>query len=359
MASVTQEAVLAELSKIQDPDLHKDIVSLGFVQNIKIDNSKVALDIVLTTPACPVKDQMREEATKLVSALPGVSTVKINMTSNVTKGRSQVRENYIPQVKNTIAVSSGKGGVGKTTVSVNLAVALAQSGATVGLMDADMYGPNVPLMMGVKEAQQGSEENKIKPAERYGVKIMSIGFFVPEDQPIVWRGPMIHGAIQQFLRDVEWGELDYLIVDLPPGTGDAQLSIAQLVPMTGAVIVTTPQDVALLDSRKGLEMFRKVNVPVLGIVENMSTFVCPHCSKSTDIFSHGGGEKAAEKLDVPFLGAVPIDPAIRQGGDEGRPIVSALPDSPQAKAFVAIAGKVAQQISVLNAAAPVELKIIQ
>jgi ATP-binding protein involved in chromosome partitioning len=359
MPSVTQEAVLAELSKIQDPDLHRDIVSLGFVQNITIDGGTVAFDVVLTTPACPVKDQMREEAHRLVSAIPGVSNVKINMTSNVTKGRSQVRENYIPQVKNTIAVSSGKGGVGKTTVSVNLAVALARSGASVGLMDADMYGPNVPLMMGVKHPQEGSAENKIKPAERYGVKIMSIGFFVPEDQPIVWRGPMIHGAIQQFLRDVEWGELDYLIVDLPPGTGDAQLSIAQLVPMTGAVIVTTPQDVALLDSRKGLEMFRKVNVPVLGIVENMSTFICPHCSKSTDIFSHGGGEKAAEKLDVPFLGAVPIDPQIRQGGDEGRPIVTASPDSPQAKAFVDIAGKVAQQVSILNAAAPVELKIIQ
>jgi ATP-binding protein involved in chromosome partitioning len=359
MASVTQEAVLAELSKIQDPDLHRDIVALGFVQNITIDGGAVAFDVVLTTPACPVKDQMREEAHKLVSALPGVSTVKINMTSNVTKGRSQVRENYIPQVKNTIAVSSGKGGVGKTTVSVNLAVALAQSGATVGLMDADMYGPNVPLMMGVKHPQEGSAENKIKPAERYGVKIMSIGFFVPEDQPIVWRGPMIHGAIQQFLRDVEWGELDYLIVDLPPGTGDAQLSIAQLVPMTGAVIVTTPQDVALLDSRKGLEMFKKVNVPLLGIVENMSYFVCPHCSKTTEIFSHGGGQKAAEKLDVLFLGEVPIDPQIRQGGDEGRPIVAAVPDSPQAKAFVAIAGKVAQQVSILNAAAPVELKIIQ
>jgi ATP-binding protein involved in chromosome partitioning len=334
-------------------------VSLGFVQNIKIDNSAVALDIVLTTPACPVKEQMREEATRLLGGLPGVSDVKVNMTSSVTKGKSQVRENYIPQVKNTIAVSSGKGGVGKTTVSVNMAVALARSGATVGLMDADIYGPNVPLMMGVKEPKGEGPGNKILPAERYGVKIMSIGFFVPEDQPIVWRGPMVHGAIQQFLRDVEWGALDYLIVDLPPGTGDAQLSIAQLVPITGAVIVTTPQDVALLDSRKGLEMFRKVNVPVLGIVENMSSFVCPHCLKPTDIFSHGGGAKAAVKLDVPFLGEIPIDPAIRQGGDEGRPIVIADPDSPQAKAFIAIAGKVAQQVSIQNAASPVELKIIQ
>jgi ATP-binding protein involved in chromosome partitioning len=359
MASVTQDAVLAVLSKIQDPDLHRDIVSLGFVQNIKIDNSSVALDIVLTTPACPVKEQMREEATRLLTGLPGISEVKINMTSKVTTGKSQVRENYIPQVKNTIAVSSGKGGVGKTTVSVNLAVALAQSGATVGLLDADIYGPNVPMMMGVKEPKQGTVENKIIPAEAYGVKIMSIGFFVPEDQPIVWRGPMIHGAIQQFLRDVEWGALDYLIVDLPPGTGDAQLSIAQLVPMTGAVIVTTPQDVALLDSRKGLEMFRKVNVPVLGIVENMSTFVCPHCSKTTEIFSHGGGSKAAIKLNVPFLGEVPIDPQIRKGGDEGRPIVIADPSSPQAKSFVAIAGKIAAQISILNAASPIELKIIQ
>ena len=359
MAAITQEAVLAALSKIQDPDLHRDIVALGFVQNLQINDSTVAFDVVLTTPACPVKDQMRDEATRLVSALPGVSSVKINMTSSVTKGKSQVRENYIPQVKNTIAVSSGKGGVGKTTVSVNLAVALAQTGATVGLLDADIYGPNVPLMMGVKEPKAGTQENKILPAERYGVKIMSIGFFVPDDQPIVWRGPMIHGAIQQFLRDVEWGELDYLIVDLPPGTGDAQLSIAQLVPMTGAVIVTTPQAVALLDSRKGLEMFKKVNVPVLGIVENMSHFVCPHCTKTTEIFSRGGGEKAALKLDVPFLGDIPIDPAIRQCGDEGTPIVVADPDSPQAKAFKTIAGKVAQQVSILNAAAPIELKIIQ
>ena len=358
-AAVTQDAVLKALSQIQDPDLHRDIVSLGFVQNIRIDNSTVAFDIVLTTPACPVKDQMRNEAMRLVGGLAGVSDVKINMTSSVTKGRSQVRENYIPQVKNTIAVSSGKGGVGKTTVSVNLAVALAQTGATVGLLDADVYGPNVPMMMGVKQPKENAQDNKIIPAERYGVKVMSIGFFVPEDQPIVWRGPMIHGAIQQFLRDVEWGALDYLIVDLPPGTGDAQLSIAQLVPMTGAVIVTTPQDVALLDSRKGLEMFRKVNVPLLGIVENMSYFVCPHCAKTTEIFSRGGGEKAATKLGVPFLGEVPIDPAIRQGGDEGQPIVVADPNSPQAKAFVAIAGKVAQQISILNAAAPVELKIIQ
>ncbi|MEW6324797.1 MAG: Mrp/NBP35 family ATP-binding protein [Nitrospirota bacterium] len=359
MSAITQEAVLAALSKIEDPDLHRDIVTLGFVQNLQIKDSTVAFDIVLTTPACPVKDQMRDAATRLVSALPGVSNVKINMTSSVTRGQSRVRENYIPQVKNTIAVSSGKGGVGKTTVSVNLAVALAQSGATVGLLDADVYGPNVPLMMGVTHPKEGTAENKILPAERYGVKVMSIGFFVPEDQPIVWRGPMIHGAIQQFLRDVEWGALDYLIVDLPPGTGDAQLSIAQLVPMTGAVIVTTPQDVALLDSRKGLEMFRKVNVPLLGIVENMSYFVCPHCEKTTEIFSRGGGEKAAAKLEVPFLGAVPIDPAIRQGGDEGKPIVVADPASPQAQAFMAIAGKVAQQISILNAAAPVELKIIQ
>ena len=359
--SVTEQQVSEALSAIQDPDLHRDIVSLGFVQNIKIQGSKVGLDIVLTTPACPVKDQMRDEATKLIGNLPNVSSVEVNMTSNVTAGQSRVQENYIPQVKNTIAVSSGKGGVGKTTVSVNLAVALSQTGASVGLLDADIYGPNVPMMMGVKQAgspQQMGGAEKIQPALGYGVKIMSIGFFVPEETPIVWRGPMIHGAIQQFLRDVAWGALDYLIVDLPPGTGDAQLSVAQLVPMTGAVIVTTPQEVALLDSRRGLAMFQKVNVPALGIIENMSYFACPHCQERTEIFSRGGGRKAAEKLGVPFLGEIPLETAIRIGGDEGRPILVAQPDSSVAQAYRAMAGAVAAQISIHNAQSS-PLRIIQ
>jgi ATP-binding protein involved in chromosome partitioning len=318
----------------------------------------VSFDIVLTTPACPVRDQMRNEARSIVGSLPGVTSVDVNMTSSVTSGKSNVRENYIPEVKNTIAVSSGKGGVGKTTVSVNLAVALAETGARVGLLDADIYGPNVPLMMGVKQPPAGSQKEKIQPAQNHGVKIMSIGFFVPEETPIVWRGPMIHGAIQQFLRDVEWGTLDYLIVDLPPGTGDAQLSIAQLVPMTGAIIVTTPQDVALLDSKRGLAMFQKVHVPVLGIIENMSYFVCPQCNERTDIFSHGGGKKAAEKLGVPFLGEIPIETSIRVGGDEGRPILVANPGSMIADIYRKLAGAVAAQISIQNAQAST-LRIIQ
>jgi ATP-binding protein involved in chromosome partitioning len=345
---ITEKEVLAALSKIQDPDLHKDIVALGFVQNIKIQDSQVGFDIVLTTPACPVRDQMRDEAQRLIAALPGVSKVSVNMTSNVTKGVSGVREDYIPLVKNAIAISSGKGGVGKSTVSATLAVALAETGAKVGLMDADFYGPNIPMMMGAEKPPSQSD-NKLIPAESHGVKLMSMGYLVPEDQPIVWRGPMIHGAIQQFLRDVEWGELDYLLVDLPPGTGDAQLSISQLVPLTGAVIVTTPQNVALHDSKKGLSMFQKVNVPVLGIVENMSYFICSHCHERTEIFSHGGGKLAAEKLGVPFLGEIPIDPEVRVGGDSGLPVLVSHPDSPTAEAFRKIARAIAAQISIQNA----------
>ncbi len=249
-----------------------------------------------------------------------------------TKGQ----EDLIPTVKHTVAISSGKGGVGKSTVAVNLAVALAQQGAKVGLMDADMYGPNVPMMMGIRK-QPEQQDGKLLPAESHGVKLISMGFFVPEETPLTWRGPMIHTAIQQFFRDVLWGELDYLLIDLPPGTGDAQLSISQLVPLSGAVIVTTPQEVALHDSRKGLVMFQKVNVPLLGIIENMSHFICGKCGERTEIFSYGGGERAAEKLGIPFLGRIPIDPAIRAGGDAGMPIVVANPNSPQAKAFMEIA----------------------
>jgi ATP-binding protein involved in chromosome partitioning len=356
--AVSDKEILGALSKIQDPDLHKDIVSLGFVQNIKVSGSDVALDIVLTTPACPVKDQMRDEAVRLLKALPGVENVNVNMTSNVTRGGAPPREDLIPLVKNTIAISSGKGGVGKSTVSATLAVALTRMGAKVGLMDADIYGPNIPIIMGTGKppAQEGQ---KLLPAENHGVKLMSMGFLVPEDQAIVWRGPMIHGAIQQFLRDVEWGELDYLLVDLPPGTGDAQLSISQLIPLTGAIIVTTPQEVALHDARKGLAMFQKVNVPMIGVIENMSYFLCPHCRERTEIFSHGGGRKAAEKLGIPFLGEIPIDPTVRAGGDSGIPILLTQPDSPTAEAFLKIAQAAAAQISIQNASQKSKLRIIQ
>ena len=261
---------------------------------------------------------------------------EVNPAGAAGPGPAENKENLIPTVKHTIAISSGKGGVGKSTVAVNLACALVKQGARVGLMDADMYGPNVPMMMGVHK-QPEQQDGKLLPAESHGVKLISMGFFVPEETPLTWRGPMIHTAIQQFFRDVLWGDLDYLLVDLPPGTGDAQLSISQLVPLSGAVIVTTPQEVALHDSRKGLVMFQKVNVPILGIIENMSYYVCGKCGERTEIFSYGGGERAAEKLGLPFLGRIPIDPAIRAGGDSGMPIVVADPSSPQAKAFTAIA----------------------
>jgi ATP-binding protein involved in chromosome partitioning len=252
---------------------------------------------------------------------------------------AQTKPNLVPGVKHVIAVSSGKGGVGKSTVSVNLAVAMGLQGAKVGLLDADIYGPNIPMMMGIEKTPE-QQNGKISPAESHGIKLISMGFFVPEDQAVVWRGPMVHTAIQQLFRDVLWGDLDYLIIDLPPGTGDAQLTLSQLVPLAGAITVTTPQEVALHDVRKGMMMFQKVNVPLLGIVENMSYFVCGHCGERTEIFAHGGGERAAEKLGVPFLGRIPIDPAIREGGDTGRPLVVAHPESPQAKAFHDIAAQV-------------------
>jgi ATP-binding protein involved in chromosome partitioning len=263
---------------------------------------------------------------------------------------ASAKPNIIPDVKHVIAISSGKGGVGKSTVAVNLSVALSLNGAKVGLLDADIYGPNIPMMMGVEKTPE-QQDGKITPAESHGVKLISMGFFVPEDQAVVWRGPMVHTAIQQLFRDVLWGELDYLLIDLPPGTGDAQLTLTQLISLAGAVTVTTPQEVALHDVRKGMMMFQKVNVPLLGIIENMSFYVCGHCGERTEIFSHGGGERAAEKLGIPFLGSVPIDPAIRIGGDTGNPIVIAAPDSPQAKAFREIAAKLAAALQTGGAGA--------
>ncbi len=348
--AVTEHAVLDALRTVMEPELHKDLITLNMVKDLQIEGGAVKFTVVLTTPACPLKTVIKESCDKAVGAIPGVVSVDVNFTANVPQGRTQAKENLIPGVKNTIAVSSGKGGVGKTTVAVNIAAGLVLQGAKVGLMDADVYGPNVPMMMGVGKPPEQRDGNLL-PAESHGVKLISMGFFVPEETPLTWRGPMIHTAIQQFLRDVLWGDLDYLIVDLPPGTGDAQLSIGQLVPLTGAVIVTTPQEVALHDSRKGLAMFQKINVPLLGIVENMSYYVCGKCGERTEIFSFGGGERAAEKLGIPFLGRVPIDPAIRAGGDMGMPIVVADPASPQAKAFMDIASRIAARISVLSVGA--------
>ena len=269
------------------------------------------------------------------------------VAAQASRGAPDAAESLLPGVKHIIAVASGKGGVGKSTVAVNVSVALAQTGSKVGLMDADIYGPNVPMMMGVP-APPEKEGEKIKPAEAHGVKIMSMGFFVPEDTAVVWRGPMVHTAIQQFFRDVLWGDLDYLLIDLPPGTGDAQLSLSQIVPLTGVVTVTTPQEVALSDVRKGVMMFKKVNVPLLGMIENMSFFVCGHCGERTEIFSFAGGERAAEKFDVPFLGRIPLDPAIREGGDAGTPLVVADPGSPQTQAFQAVTSALQRRVAELT-----------
>ncbi len=345
--SVTRDEVLSALRAVQDPDLHKDIVSLGFVKEVRIEGGEVDFTIELTTPACPVKEQMKAEAEAVVSALAGVRAARATMTANVSS-RGGMGRQQVPGIRNIVAVGAGKGGVGKTTTAVNLAVGLAQKGARVGLLDGDVYGPNVPQMLGCEGSPEVDEEKRIVPPEAHGIKIISMGMLVPKEQPIIWRGPMLHGAVQQFMRDVAWGELDYLVVDLPPGTGDVALSMAQSVPMAGAVVVTTPQEVSVSDVRKAVAMFRQLSIPVLGVIENMSHFVCGHCQERTDIFGNGGGRRMAEELGIPFLGEVPIDTRVRSGGDEGEPIVAAAPDAPAAQALLDLAGRVAAQISIQN-----------
>jgi ATP-binding protein involved in chromosome partitioning len=340
---VSQEAILAALSKVYDPDLRKDLVSLNMIQDLKINGGNVSFTIMLTTPACPMKDKMKNDALAAVSAVPGVEAVNIKMEANVpTDGRT--RGILDVPVRNAIAVASGKGGVGKSTIAVNLAVSLAQSGARVGLLDADIYGPNIPTMMGV-DVLPPARGNKLVPAQAYGVQVMSIGFLVKPGQPLIWRGPMLHSAIRQFLTDVAWDELDYLIIDLPPGTGDAQLSLTQSLPLSGGVIVTLPQQVSLDDALRGLEMFRQLNVPILGVVENMSYLELPDGTRM-DIFGSGGGEKLARQANVPFIGAIPIDASVREGGDSGKPVIIANPDSAVACALRAVAEKLAAKISV-------------
>ena len=343
--SVTEEQVLGVLRTVQDPDLHKDIVTLQFVKDVKIAGGNVDFTIELTTPACPVRDEMKAEAEQKVAALPGVTAAKANMTASV-RTRGGFGRQAVAGIKNIVTVGAGKGGVGKSTTSVNLALALSRKGARVGLMDADVYGPNIPQMLGIKDAPEVGEDKKMVPPEAYGIKVISMGMLVPADQPIIWRGPMLHGAVQQFMRDVAWGELDYLIVDLPPGTGDVSLSLSQSVPVAGAVVVTTPQSVSVADVRKAVGMFRQLNIPILGVVENMSYFVCGHCQERTDIFGTGGGRRMSEELKIPLLGEVPIDTRVRSGGDEGQPIVAAAPEAPAAVAFSDVAGKVAAQISI-------------
>jgi len=345
MTALTEGAVYDALRTVQEPELGRDIVTLNMVKAVEIDGTRVAFTIELTTPACPLKDEIERNARAVLAGI-GATDVAITWSAMVRSAASSTGPQMVEGVKNVIAVASGKGGVGKSTVSANLAVALARAGASVGLLDADITGPNIPLMMGVEGAPQGNPEGKIVPLERYGVKVISIAFFVPEGQPIVWRGPLVGGAIQQFLRDVAWGELDYLVVDLPPGTSDAQLTLAQAVPISGAILVTTPQQVALSDVEKTLAMLRRLSVPVIGIVENMSTFVCPHCGAATEIFGRGGGERFAETFDVEFLGGIPLDMTVRQGGDAGIPAVAQREPGPAARAMAALAGTVAARVSV-------------
>jgi ATP-binding protein involved in chromosome partitioning len=347
MNQITEQTILDALKAIKDPDLHKDIVTLGFVKDLNINGGDVSFRLVLTTPSCPVRDAFETQAQEVVGSIEGVTSVKVTMDAEVPKGRGIANNVAIPGVKNIIAVSSGKGGVGKSTVAVNLAVALSLGGAKVGLMDADIYGPNVPIMLGVGHQQPYIGDYGLIPLQAHGIKLISMAVLQPGDKPMIVRGPILHGIVRQFLAEVMWGELDYLIVDMPPGTGDVQLSLAQLVPVQGAVLVTTPQEVSLADVRRALRMFEQVAVPVLGVVENMSYFVPPDMpEKRYHIFGQGGGQKLANQYGVPFLGEVPLGLEVREASDTGTPVVISQPDSPQAKAFVKVAEEVARQISI-------------
>ena len=344
--TLDRDAVLNALRVVIDPDLRKDIVALGFVKDLTIDAGRVGFTIELTTPACPVKDQMRDQAAASVRALPGVSDVDVRMTANVRSASApETGRTPLPGVKNVLAVGAGKGGVGKTTVAVNLAIALAKCGSRVGILDGDIYGPNVPIMLGINQ-QLTTDGQRIVPAEKYGIQVISIGFLTSDDAPVIWRGPMLHGAIQQFFREVAWKDLDYLIVDMPPGTGDVALSLSQTVPVVGAIVVTTPQQVSLADSRRAVRMYQKLNIPTLGIVENMSYYACTNCHHEADIFGHGGGEQLAQAMGVNFLGRLPLYQAIREGSDSGVPLVIAEPGSPAGRAFTAVAERTAAQVSI-------------
>ena len=345
MPSVTEAAVLDALRAVRDPDLNRDIVTLKFVKNLRIDDGRIAFTIELTTPACPVKDQMREQARAAVQQLPGVTAVDIEMTAQVRATTADMGKAPVEGVKNIIAVGAGKGGVGKTTVAVNLAIALSQCGGRVAMIDGDIYGPNVPIMLGVN-TQLTTDGQKIIPAQQYGIQLVSMAFLTQDDSPVIWRGPMLHGVIQQFFREVRWSNIDYLVVDLPPGTGDVALSLSQSVPVAGSVVVTTPQTVSIADTRRAVRMYQKLNVPTLGLIENMSHFVCPTCGHESDIFGQGGGETLARELSVPFLGRIPLYEPIRIGGDTGVPIVVGEPDSPAAQAFRAAAERLAAQLSI-------------
>jgi ATP-binding protein involved in chromosome partitioning len=351
--AVTEQDVMAALATVIDPELHVSLVQAGMVKAVSIENGRVRAKIELTTPACPMKAKIQADTEAAVKAVAGVTGLDIEWGAQV-RAAPRGQNPMLPQVKHVILVGAGKGGVGKSTVAVNLAAALVQCGATVGLLDADFYGPSIPIMTGLADKKPVSPDGQhLEPLVTMGMKVMSLGFLVDADQALIWRGPMLHGALQQLLRDVNWGVLDYLVVDLPPGTGDVALTISQSIRSSGAVLVTTPQDVALADVVRAKQMFDKVHIPVLGIVENMSSFVCPHCQKDTPIFHHGGGRRAAEMFGIAFLGEIPLVLSVREGGDAGRPVVVSRPESPEAQAFVAMAKNIAGRVSAETARAPV------
>lgn len=348
--TVSEQDVLQALKNVKDPDLHRDIVSLGFVKDLSIQDGKVSFNVELTTPACPVKERLKDECTTFVRRIPGVTGVEVNMTSRVRTdtGRARTHEG-LKQVKNLVAVASGKGGVGKSTVAVNLALALSQTGAKVGIMDTDVFGPSLPTMMALEpEMDADPASGMIQPSEKYGMKLMSIGFFIDKSSPVIWRGPMVSQLIQKFLGEVSWGELDYLVIDMPPGTGDIQLTLTQSAPISGAVIVTTPQEVALADVRRGVKMFERVNVPIIGVIENMSYFVCDQCDKKHYIFLKGGGRRVSQELEVPFLGEIPMDPNVADGGDRGVPVIMSKPNDRAVEAYKVLAGQVAASLATVR-----------
>jgi ATP-binding protein involved in chromosome partitioning len=349
MNTVSEAAVLQALSAVRDPEFNRDIVSLKFVKNVRIDEAgRVSFTIELATPVSSSKEVMRGLARDLVARVPGVTSVEVDITARVKAAISpEMNKPPVEGVKNVIAVGAGKGGVGKTTVAVNLAIALSQAGARVAMIDGDVYGPNVPIMLGISTQLQ-TDGKKIIPAEQYGIQLVSMGFLTSDDSPVIWRGPMLHGVIQQFFREVKWTDVDYLIVDMPPGTGDIALSLSQSIHVSGAVVVTTPQTVSVADTRRAVRMYQKLNIPTLGLVENMSHFVCPSCSHESDIFGKGGGEGLARELDVPFLGRIPIYEPIRVGGDTGVPVTVGEPKSAAAQAFRAAAERLAAQIAITN-----------
>lgn len=346
---VDTQSILEVLRPVQDPELRKSLVELNMIRNVQVEGGDVKFTLVLTTPACPLREFIKEDCVRAVKTLPGIETVEVEITAETPQQKALPDRQGIGGVRNILAISSGKGGVGKSTVAVNVAVALAQAGAKVGLIDADIYGPNTPTMLGLSDAEVKVQQGDIlEPAFNYGVRLVSMGFLIDKDQPVIWRGPMLNGIIRQFLYQVNWGELDYLLVDMPPGTGDAQLTLAQAVPMAGAVIVTTPQNVALQDARRGLRMFQQMQVPVLGIVENMSYFVPPDLpDRQYDIFGSGGGKKTSEELGLPLLGCIPLEMELRQGGDRGIPIVVAEPESASARALTDVAQQIAARVSVV------------